>query len=65
MASWWYCLKHGTVEEEHDCALGDRLGPYDSREAAEQALASARQRTADEDARDKADDDWGTPPAKR
>lgn len=65
MASWWYCLNHNRVEDENGCALTDRLGPYASREEAEHALESARARTAAEDARDKADDDWGTPPAKR
>ena len=64
MASWWYCLVHGQVEVETGCALTDRLGPYASKEEAEQALATARQRTAEQDARDRADDDWGTPPAK-
>lgn len=65
MASWWYCLKHNRVEDEHACALTDRLGPYASKEEAEHALEKARQRTAEEDARDRADDDWGMPPAKR
>ncbi len=64
MSSWWYCLKHGRVEQEHECALGDRLGPYDSREQAEQALESSRQRTQEQDARDREDDDWGRPPAR-
>ena len=63
--SYWYCLTHKTVEEEHECKLGDRLGPYASREDAEQALAKAARRTADEDDRDRADNDWGTPPATR
>ena len=57
--TWWYCLKHGTVEEEHECALGDRLGPYASREEAARALQTARERTEAEDARDRADNDWG------
>lgn len=65
MASWWYCLTHNRVEDESGCAHTDRLGPYASREDAERALEKARQRTADEDARDRADDDWGTPPAER
>lgn len=65
MASWWYCLNHNTVEDGSGCALTDRLGPYASKEDAEQALATARRRTADEDARDRADNDWGVPPAKR
>lgn len=65
MASYWYCLRHGAVEDESGCALTDRLGPYATREEAQHALESARRRTEEEDARDRADDDWGTPPAKR
>jgi len=64
MASWWYCLNHNRVEDESGCAHTDRLGPYASPEDAAQALEKARQRTAAEDARDKADDDWGRPPAR-
>jgi len=64
MASWWYCLTHNRVEDGSGCALTDRLGPYASEQEAGQALVTARQRTADEDVRDRADDDWGTPPAR-
>lgn len=63
--SWWYCLVHSTVEEGRGCAATDRLGPYSSRKDADRALVKARERTAAEDARDKADDDWGRPPAGR
>ena len=61
MAFWW-CLKHAAVEgSEHDnrgCADDDRLGPYDSATQAQGALQSVKDRTAAEDARDKAEDDW-------
>ena len=64
MASWWYCLKHGAVEEEHACALSDRLGPYATREDAAAALERARQRTEEEDERDRRDREWGAPPGR-
>ncbi len=60
-SSWWYCLSHG-VEEGVGCRSGDRLGPYSSREEAEQALEKARARTEAEDARDRAYDDRGRSP---
>ena len=62
MAFWW-CLSHSRVEgsasDDSGCADLDRLGPYSSESDASQALARARERTAAEDARDEADDDWG------
>jgi len=64
MASWWYCLNHNRVEDETGCAHADRLGPYASADDAAKALDTARQRTADQDARDQAEDDWGRPPAR-
>ena len=64
MGSWWYCLRHNRVEDQSGCALTDRLGPYDSPEEAAQALDKARRRTEEEDARDRADDEWGEPPAR-
>ncbi|MBA2769753.1 MAG: hypothetical protein H0U35_11625 [Sporichthyaceae bacterium] len=42
---WWFCLKHQAVERTDACANAERLGPYGSREEAENALASAAQRT--------------------
>lgn len=61
--SFWWCLTHGRVEggssDDAGCANMDRLGPYDSREQAEGALARARERTAARDAQDEAEDDWG------
>ncbi len=42
---WYFCVKHHKVEHGAGCAALDRLGPYDTREQAEQALAKAAERT--------------------
>jgi hypothetical protein len=52
--SWWFCLKHQTVETDGGCPGKDRLGPYSSREEAARALETVRQRNEEWDA---ADDD--------
>ena len=40
---FWYCVKHHRVETVDDlCPAKHRLGPYDSREAAAQALNDAK-----------------------
>jgi hypothetical protein len=61
--SFWWCLSHGRVEgsstDDSGCANMDRLGPYGSHEEAAGALERARARTAEQDARDEAEDDWG------
>ena len=64
MSDWYYCLRHTTVEEGAGCAGMERLGPYASREEAAAAPQRAQERTEAEDARDRADDDWGRPPAR-
>ena len=56
---WWYCLRHGRVEKGDGCPNQERLGPYDSEERAAAAPQRAAERTAEQDARDRADDDWG------
>jgi hypothetical protein len=34
--SWYWCLKHGRAEDAGgDCPPEDRMGPYESRDAAE------------------------------
>ena len=50
---FWYCLKHGSVEDEPRCQGADRMGPYATRHEAERALELAAQRTEawDEDPR--------------
>lgn len=30
MAQYYWCFRHGTVEEGPGCRAADRLGPYDS-----------------------------------
>ena len=42
--SWWFCLRHHEVEQGPGCPGKDRLGPYPTREAAEHALETVRQR---------------------
>lgn len=50
MSSFWYCVKHKSVESDEDmCPPIDRLGPFDSREAAEHALEKAAQRNEEWD----------------
>ncbi len=41
---WYYCLEHKKVEEGPDCPGKDRFGPYASRQEAEHAMESARER---------------------
>ncbi|EMF02303.1 hypothetical protein J7W19_09065 [Streptomyces mobaraensis NBRC 13819 = DSM 40847] len=41
---WYYCLKHGTVEEGPQCRAADRFGPYATREEAAHAMETARER---------------------
>lgn len=54
---WYYCLKHKAVEGKDGCRAKDRLGPYDTREEAEQALAIAAERTKEWDEDPKWNDD--------
>lgn len=44
---WFYCLKHGTVEEGPECPARDRFGPYSSREEAAAAMETAHARNAE------------------
>ncbi|WP_020554718.1 hypothetical protein [Streptomyces scabrisporus] len=41
---WYYCIRHGTVEEGPDCPARDRLGPYSTRREAANALETAKTR---------------------
>jgi hypothetical protein len=50
--SWWFCLKHNTVEPEDGCPAKDRLGPYPSREEAARALETVHRRNEEWDAAD-------------
>jgi hypothetical protein len=50
--SWWYCLKHGTVEHGPGCPGKDRLGPYATEDEAVHALDRVRERNQEWDAQD-------------
>jgi hypothetical protein len=50
---YYWCLSHQRVESEDNMCPGrDRLGPYDSAAAAEQALAKVQERNEAWDAED-------------
>ena len=44
MDKYWYCVKHHAVESGEVCGPIDRLGPYSTRQEAEQALEKAAER---------------------
>ncbi|ARF82910.1 hypothetical protein ACIG0C_19650 [Kitasatospora aureofaciens] len=41
---WFYCIKHGKVEEGPECPAKDRLGPYATPDEAAHALETADER---------------------
>ncbi len=43
---WFYCLRHHRVEGPVGCRAQDRLGPYDTRGEAENALQKVKERNA-------------------
>jgi hypothetical protein len=47
--SWYYCLKHHTVEPYEACKAIDRLGPYEFREDAEHAMERVARRNEEWD----------------
>jgi hypothetical protein len=47
--SWWYCMKDHRVEQGPGCAGKDRLGPYPTREAAENWRELVKQRNEEYD----------------
>ena len=50
MTDYWFCVKHHRVEQVEDmCPPIDRLGPYPTREEAEQALDKAAERNEEWD----------------
>ena len=61
-AEWWWCLRHGRVEQGAGCPNQERMGPYGTEQQAATAIDRSAARTAEEDARDRADDDWGGKP---
>ena len=57
--SFWWCLDHKAVEEGLGCGSTTRLGPYDSAARAATAIDRTRQRGAEQDAKDKSQENWG------
>jgi hypothetical protein len=56
--AYWYNLNSGQVETDDNKSQGDDLmGPYDTQDAAANALQTARERTEAWDAEDKAWED--------
>jgi hypothetical protein len=55
--SFWWCLDHKRVEEGLGCGSTTRIGPYETQERAATALDRTRQRAAEQEARDKADEE--------
>ena len=50
METYWYCVKHETVEQGEDvCPPIDRLGPFDTHDEAAHALEKAAQRNEEWD----------------
>ena len=48
--SYWFCVKHHKVESGGDlCPPIDRLGPFDSHDAASHALEKAEERNQEWD----------------
>ena len=49
--TWYYCLVHKRVEPVDGCPNSERLGPFETREEAENAIELAAERNAafDED----------------
>lgn len=59
MGDYWFNTRTRQVEEGHQSDWTDLLGPYDTREQAERALDTARERTEKWDAQERADANWG------
>jgi hypothetical protein len=43
---WFFCVEHDRVEPKVGCASKNRLGPYDTREGAAEALELVERRNA-------------------
>ena len=43
---WFYCIEHRRVEPEMGCPVKNRLGPYDTRAEAAEALELVERRNA-------------------
>ena len=50
---WYYCFKHDKVETQDDCRRRDRMGPYATREDAENWRERVADRNAEWDRKDR------------
>lgn len=55
---WFYNQETKTVEQGRQSSFEHRLGPYDSKEEAEQAMEIVAARNAAADAYDEAEEEW-------
>ncbi|MDJ0313230.1 SPOR domain-containing protein [Arthrobacter sp. H35-D1] len=58
MAQYWYNVETHEVEKNAQSGWRSLIGPYDSREEAEAALAKVRERNEVADTLDEEDDDY-------
>lgn len=65
MTEYWFNIRTKQVEEGRQSGWQDLMGPYPTREAAQAALETARERTETEDEKDREWREWGEPPAGR
>lgn len=61
MGRYYWCLSHARVEEGQNCRAADRLGPYDSPEAARDYRDRVERRNEDWKAEDERWDDGDGP----
>lgn len=60
---FYYNPETGEVTQGKVDSWDNRMGPYDTRDEAEQAIAIAKERTKRADAADEAEDNWGAAPS--
>jgi len=60
--TYYFCLKHHTVEEAEGCRANNRLGPYDTEAEASRALEKVEERNEAWDHDPKWNDDAGSDP---
>lgn len=61
MGQWWYNLRTQQVEPDEGGPNAERLGPFDTREEAENALALAAKRNEEWDS---GENEWGDDPVQ-
>lgn len=55
---WYWCLDHARIEPAAGCPNDRRMGPYDTREEAAQAIDRARERSEAWDREDAREASW-------